>query len=251
VRREIKSFSKPYNECVNGIAIGNGCDAAAAWGADEARKARGASDKVAAQYATEIFEQVANTATTLESTELQAEARDNLLVATVMAFTSDVAKVQNLLMQAKMRGTLPRTISAIIASMLVSALVDYLFSLLTEKEPEDRQAIVVRRLASEAIGLLPGGVTVGAPLVDWMTQTTEYRPQILQTSLLDTMNKAYKAGTELIDAAEAYFVDEDAETGYDKLMAGLGDAADTAGSLAGLPVGIYRNLVQKSIERFD
>jgi hypothetical protein len=172
-KRRMADVQTPFREFRDSIRWGNVFDAASAIVAyhavrDQAPPALSdkKQDEWAVKRASDIFFQVANTNDLLRANQWQVEARRDTWKAGVLAFTSDIAKKQNLLVQSVNRG--PEA-AAVAAAGIALGLAWTLTIRLTAdaalgEEEEKRVKNAIETPATELVSLLPAGTFASALL---------------------------------------------------------------------------------------
>jgi len=175
--------------------------------------------KWAANKATKIFLESANTNDLLNATQWQLEARDNTLVAGILSFTSDIAKKQNLLFQAVKRGNVSGAVTAVSLSTMWSMTIQQLATALfgtrgeTEEEKETkRKALMIKTAMSETMSLLPGGV-VSSDAISFFydPKAQAYASNLLTTPINGVVLTAARSAVKLKD----YLADRKEATAWD------------------------------------
>jgi len=251
-RRRLASVDKPWTEMLDSLSIGNVFDSAAAGVAFHASKRSGMSDRVAAMAATEMFENVANTNTVLESTGMQQEAKGSLWRSMLMSFTSDIAKAQNLIIQARMRGPkdLAKTLAGILASIAFSASVTYAWNRLRGDEADTALEATQTRLVKDLVSIVPLGNTIGAPVVDKMMSGQWGFGAAMDTPIQGTASNLVSAMHDVYMGYKAQS-EEDLYTASEKYQSALSRAVGVTGDVIGLPISGYTGLLKKVEKNYE
>lgn len=239
--RAIRQMSKPWRAVLDAITFGNIFDAMSAMVAYEYYKANlpdGLSGergkRWAAKMATRAFEGTANTGRTEYANDIQLDARDSLLVANLVPFTGDTAKLQSMVAQAyhgNKRQKI-RTALGISTGIMVSAAIGAAWRGLLGDDEEEVADAAKARAIQEAVSILPGG----SILSNLWSPGQKGTPEV-QVPIVELMNGVLSVAKELEDAAvrlgEA--PKRGKMTSEQKLLRAGWRAIDLLGSVSGLP----------------
>jgi len=183
---------KSWNQVLDSIKVGNAFDAFAAVVAYHALRSQApeslsprAGDKWAAKKAADAFMQTANTNDLLNANEWQTDAKRNTATALILTFTSDIAKMQNLLFLAIKRGGKARALAlgAVTASVAWSVAIRYVLGALLGDDEDKREADAASTAVQELVSLVPAGARL-SPLVEYAINPRGGQPpDILDTPL--------------------------------------------------------------------
>ena len=129
--------------------------------------------------------QTANTNDLLNANEWQTDAKRNTMTALMLTFTSDIAKMQNLLYLANKRGGKARALalSAVASSLAWSVAIRYVLAAALGDDEDKREADAVGTAIQELVSLLPAGSRI-SPLAEWaINPRGKQPPDILDTPL--------------------------------------------------------------------
>ncbi|MCC6229861.1 MAG: hypothetical protein IT432_11610 [Phycisphaerales bacterium] len=244
-RRRAMDVSKPWKEMLDALTVGNIFDAAAATVAykgflAEAPATLGPEEQKrwAARRATEAFLQTANTNDLLNATALQEDARTSTITAGVLAFTSDIAKKQNVLWVANKRGVGPRAraVMGISMSTAWSVLVAWAFAAMLGGDDDDREKAARDRMFDESLSLLPGGTLIRRATDRYGTSGVLDSPLTgVVAQLLIGSDKAY-SGLANNDA--------------DRMRDGLFRLFQSGSDLTGAPFGLWAGMLRKAFRQW-
>lgn len=240
-RRRMQDVSKPWKEMLDALTLGNVFDAAAATVAYKGYLAEAPATlspedqkRWAARRATEAFLQTANTNDLLNSTGLQEEARSSTITAGLLAFTSDIAKKQNVLWIAQKRGwqARSRAVAGIAMSMAWSALIAWAFAALLGGDEDDRDKAVKGRVLDEAVSMLPGGTIIRRATSPYGSAGILDSPLTgVITQLALAMDKVYDG----ISGGDA-----------DRTRDGLFRMFQSGSDLTGAPFGLWAGMIRRA-----
>jgi len=239
--RAIGQFSKPWRAVLDSITFGNIFDAMSAMVAYEYHKAnlpegmRGKEGrKWAAKQATRDFEETANTGRTEYANDIQLDSRDSLLVANLVPFTGDTAKLQSMIAQAH-HGTKTqkaKTAISIATGIMLSAAIGAAWKGLLGDDDEEMLDAAITRVKQEAVSLLPGGSILSNLFARGPRGTPE-----MQVPLVELINGGLMIAKELEDAVVRIgdVPKRGKMTSEEKLLRAGWRAVDLLGSASGLP----------------
>lgn len=197
---------KGWNQILDSIKVGNAFDAFAAVVAYHAIRSKApeslsprAGDKWAARKAADAFLQTANTNDLLNANEWQTDAKRNTGAALILTFTSDIAKMQNLLFLARKRGRKAQALAAgaVATSMVWATLINYALASLLGDDEEKKNKDAINTMREELVSLIPGGTNLWNPIIDAMTGSGRARLSVLDTPVTSIIRHAEAMVNEL------------------------------------------------------
>ncbi len=255
----VKGSGRAWNSMLDAVTVGNYFDAIPALIAYRAFLKRAphtldAEGKKAwaARHATRSFERISNTSNTEYGNDIQLKARDSVMLASLIPFTGDTAKTQTMLYEAWSKG--PKKVIATTAVLAFASTLSALTSALVSGargDDEDKMAQAANvRFWSELSSVIPGG-GVAAQL--YRAITSDYQSaSVLDTAFVDVLDQAVQV---VKDAVSAYArADKPTKrrmlTAADLRSRAIWRAVDLGGDLVGLPIGQYRQFVNKAIDQW-
>lgn len=240
---------KSWKKTLDAITIGNYFDAHGAVVAYRVFLEKAPKDwpeakrkKWAAGKAMRLFERTANTAKIEFATDVQLDARENMLVGMMTAFTGDTAKAMNMVYQAQARarsgeitwGRAMRTIMALLVGSALSAAIAAAWAAALGKGYDRAKSAAANRFIQEAVSVIPGGgmATNAVQKVLLGIQSDS----VLDVPMMDVLNSIKITTTELAKAMDAPTrkVRKNTVTASERYMRALMQGTRVA-DLAGIP----------------
>lgn len=254
--RAAEGLGKAWGKMLDAMTIGNYFDAMPAIVAYKhfLRKAPpnlqgDARKKWAARHATRLFERTANTASIEYANDIQLKARTNLLLASLVPFTGDVAKAQSMIYQSFgedwKKGV--RTLLVLGFGSLLSAAVSGLRDVVLAQEERALHSFG-RRMAQEVGSLVPGGSLVGSGagrIYDTFVAERRYNDtSVVDVPLAEIFNDFAKVVEAFVSAIQK--ADKPRRrrvaTATDEMLRGLEETLNLAGAVTGLPTHYYQEV---------